>query len=1041
MSYFKKIDSQAKPLSRGLWQSTVILLFLATPAVADSTPQAVNPEPAGPYGETPYEIVWAERAESEHVQVAFDDLSGWTLAVDGDAKVSAFASGEKRIWRDSVLCLTYAGGNKPTSATLRPPNPIRLNGRVDQVRLWVYGGFYRHPGATGDKTVPEIAVLLTDRNNQEIVVDLGKVTHGGWTIAPGQLSAAETKALEYPLRFNGIRVSGLESEGNSRMFFESLEFFKPRRNPSAYPFKPLNPEVIADLDRGILPTPPEDVSTVFDQVSSDTIRFTSTAATGSVVYEIKPSNGFFNGIRVQSDSESPWFKPVDGGGLLPIGSNNPLMTGEGLDVQVKANHDRLIAVYTGDDIRFRVTYQLLGRTLAVDVVVEKGDADGLDLGRVSELPEGRAVFVPYLAYSRVSHLTTNGPAIAVGRDLFVSVLPDLFNSDFSSVVNDAEFDTQESFRVFTSTKYMPLTDGQRLPLRDRILITAAPEFQEVLPSPITSPSPNLDALKSSMYVMTYTYHLDFYKTLADFGLKNILANHHFSTFLGPDADGLASFSNRWRPRPEIGLENWTEYGDAIRDLDYRFGTYTFFPNIHPLSEHWDENRIALRYNGALHPGWWYGEYAIKLNSAAEMVRYVGQHASETYKPDATYLDIHSVMGPSAMDYEAGADGAGLARSAVLANLDAIAEVRNWYGITSGEGYHRWLFAGASDINFASMLHPKSYASASEVAPLVDFDLLKIHPREAGLMMSFQPQYFLKTGGPEVQALLDEDGTGEPPIGFYHYVATSLAFGHMAGVGYDYVPPVSRIIQIYALMISPQRRYLASDVQSIAYHDGENYLNTSDALRVGAIAESRRVRVTYEGGLTVYANLSDSDNWTVQDEIGDFVLPPYGWLAATDTQVVSASVLVDGQRVDAAQDDDYLYMRSEVSSGLAEIPTMPMKVDGSLWSVREDDGSWVVWAGDDLGVWTRATVPGWPNDITDRVLQRPDTNAIETQIEIAPERLFEDATSVRLVATQDPIVLTPDQKSDPAKKSRVIPIQSTPWIELPPGYASYRLIPQ
>jgi len=239
---------------------------------------------------------------------------------------------------------------------------------------------------------------------------------------------------------------------------------------------------------------------------------------------------------------------------------------------------------------------------------------------------------------------------------------------------------------------------------------------------------------------------------------------------------------------------------------------------------------------------------------------------------------------------------------------------------------------------------------------LDFDLLKLHPFQIGTMMGYGPTCFLTDE--EIKDL--NGGTVPGPKAFYKYIATSLAYGHMALLGYGYIPPISRAIHYYALMQGVQSEYLPDMVASISYWDGAKFLPTSQALQSDAYRRGQ-VRVTYRGGLIVTANLSETENWTVTQAGKQYVLPPFGWIITKEGPnaaaarrakeasgpILAYSALVDDKRMDFVQCPDYVY----VNGGELARRVGPLEVQGAAWLKREGKG-WLLIPCGKLGHWDK-----------------------------------------------------------------------------------------
>jgi hypothetical protein len=332
---------------------------------------------------------------------------------------------------------------------------------------------------------------------------------------------------------------------------------------------------------------------------------------------------------------------------------------------------------------------------------------------------------------------------------------------------------------------------------------------------------------------------------------------------------------------------------------------------------------------------------------------VGRKAKAFYPSDCVYLDVHTNRGPQALDFEAGAPGAGIARSQVIANGECIVEARKWYGATISEGLNRWMYAGLSDMDYATLI---TTGTAADQPPLVDFDLLKIHPFQHGTMMGHHPDRFLSA---EDQAPLYQDtGRGLGSTGFYKYVAASLAYGHMAMLGYWYVPPPARFIHFYALMQGLQSEYLTDNACEIRYHNGSELVPTSQALKDGS-QQLGRVCVRYSRGLTVFVNYNAEKPWAVESGGRSYELPPYGWFIEKPGEILAYSALVQGQRVDFVGCSEYIYL----NTGGARLAEGPLEVEGAVW-LKHEEHSWRLIPCGDLGQWERFPAPGLPTRFSD-----------------------------------------------------------------------------
>jgi hypothetical protein len=671
---------------------------------------------------------------------------------------------------------------------------------------------------------------------------------------------------------------------------------------------------------------------------------------GRLQFRVDPQAGCLHGVTV-CWNDGARFRPLAEGGLtFAVGDAEAAPPAAAAVVVATALQDERLTVRwrlarLPQSLEWEADYFVRGCSLVVDVRCASGAATGLAFGQVVGLPQPRGIEVPYLLLG-----PKPGPWIACAAGLFVSVLPDWYHSD-NSTINTRVIPPQgDRIGVLQGTTYEMLTDGRRNPLRERVLVTVSPDFSDTLPNARNPVSPNRDRLAPCMFFMADQLNPTLYRTLKRYGVDRVIATD-FAAILVANNYG-EGFAGRWRPHPTLTLEQVQEYRRGVQSLGYLFGTYMDFTDFFPGNESWDEAKVTLSSDGDFVDGWW-GNYLIKPALMPALVRSVGQKAKEAYPSDCVYLDVHTNRGPQALDFEAGAPGAGIAREQVIANGDCIVEARQAYGSTISEGLNRWMYAGLTDMDYATLI---TTGIAAEQPPLVDFDLLKIHPFQHGTMMGHHPDRFLS--GADQAPLYQDVGRGLGPDGFYKYVSASLAYGHMLILGYWYVPPPARFVHYYALLQGVQSEYLTDTASDIRYHNGTALLSTSQALIEGTQALGR-VQVRYSRGLTVSVNCNATQPWVVESGGRTYELPPYGWLIEKPNTILAYSALVQGKRVDFVRCPDYLYL----NSGDARVSEGPLEAAGAVWLKREGS-SWRLLPCGDLGRWERFPAPGLPARFSD-----------------------------------------------------------------------------
>jgi hypothetical protein len=893
--------------------------------------------------ETAYEIAWSGRQESPRAQVAFEDLTGWTARAMGDTEVALSASVERRLWRPQLAKFSYKGGSGDTVVEIRPPEPILIPGRFDAANLWLHGAWDR----VRDPQL-RVSVGLEDQAGRPYEIELGSITASYWGLQHGLLHPKAAATARLPMRFVALHISNCRTADERHAYLESLAFYPQNRKPVKAPGRSRF-AVFPTSNEGMLPTPPEGAITQV-RPSNRGAEFTSVIGGKRLRFQVDPEGGCFSGVTACWD-DGPRFHPLAAGGLtFPPGQAGGELTDEASTLVAAALTGECLTarwrlLREGRPLEWEASYAVRGCTLVLDVRCAGGEATGLVVGQVTGLPQPRGIEVPYLLLG-----PKPGPWVACSDGLFVSVLPDWYHSHCSSIDTQVSRPQDDRIGLLRGTTYQPLSDGRRNPLRERILVSVSREFADVLPNSRNPASPRREALAPYLFFMADQLCPNLYRTLKRYGMDHIIGTD-FAAILVANNYG-EGFAGRWRPHPTLTLEQVRGYRRGIKALGYLFGTYGDFTDFFPGHEAWDEAKVVLGPDGDFVDGWW-GNYLMKPALMPDLVRRVGRQAKRAYPSDCIYLDVHTNRGPQALDFEAGAPGAGIARDQVIANGDCILEARRAYGSTISEGYYRWLYAGLADMDYATLI---TTGTAADLPPLVDFDLLKIHPFQHGTMMGHHPDRFLSS---EDQAPLYQDtGRDQAPIGFYKYVSASLAYGHMLILGYWYVPPPARFIQYYALMQGIQKEYLTDVATGIRYHDGKALLPTSHALASGA-QQLGRVWVQYSRGLRLWVNYNPTTPWTVECSGRAYDLPAYGWLAEKPGAIQAYSALIDGQRVDAVRCPEYHYLRT----GAVRVSEGPLDVAGTVWLKRAGK-AWRLLPCGDLGPWERFPAEGLPERFSD-----------------------------------------------------------------------------
>jgi len=895
--------------------------------------------PDAPEGERPYEIEWAGREESPPAQVSFEDLAGWTASLRGRAEVSLAAAREHRVWRDQVLQVAMQGEATNATLEIRPPEPIPIEGEWDAIDLWaktnLAGGL--HP------TRPVLPVVVVeDARGVEHEIELSRLMGRYWYVSHAALSEQQVERIAYPAKFAALLLDRVNQPDAATVLLESIAFYREQREPHAQSPRPAQPTFPTGED-AMLPTPPEGA---VGEARPDRIQEFLCRTDEWVEFWFPPTATDRDPFSVPmkfdrgDPPEEAMLDPLHGAGILFDTPAGPVLTDSGNTELIEETTEgetlktRWRFSAEGVEAEFAVDYRIRGATLVLDVRCPGGAAMGTRFGTVMA-HDGAALQTTEVPYLQMG--TPPGPLVAYNDHVFVSALYDWPNCDFSISLVNPDPTVEDGVSINEGSVYTPLTDGRRRDLHDRIIVTVAPEFEQVLPNVPNPRAKNLEAAAEQMYVMNSGPSPIMWRTMKRYGIEHVIAMHFAGVWWRRAGEG---FSMRHRPRPEMTIEELAAYREEVRALGYDFGVLLEYRDFFPLNEWWDRNLLSLTPEGQWAPSW-SGHYATKPSAMAMLAARNAALIEARYPLDAVYMDTHTNQALTARDYEAGVPGAGSGPAQAQFNGECILACRDAHGaIICSEGIYRWLYAGLSDMDYGTWPIRSVLPAEREILP--DFDLLKIHPKNIGTGMGYNPRPFV--GQDNMAPFYSDPGERLAPPAYYQYLAATIAHGHSPILGYSYFPPMHRMIHYYAMLQGPAKEWLTDTVARIERHDGRRFVSTGEAIRRDLLGIGR-IRITYSRGMVVCVNYHHDEPWQVEIAGRGYLLPPMGWAAVKGDEIESFSALIDGRRVDYCRCPEYTYLCSPEG----ESRHGGITVDGAAYVLREGEGLRVIPCGR-LGRW-------------------------------------------------------------------------------------------
>ena len=502
----------------------------------------------------------------------------------------------------------------------------------------------------------------------------------------------------------------------------------------------------------------------------------------------------------------------------------------------------------GTNATLTVTATLQGKSLVFDFSCDQPLVGALEGGGWGPVMRRRPISLPY--YS----------------------LPILF-LDAENLFTGAFLDwtiSQASSHTGTRAAYDPRTNGSRNLLREKLVYTAAWHLDETLPNIPNAPSPYRAELSNRIV-------LDIWD-----GSFALLQQRFHALVQGGWCGPAVALVHNWQfggydnklPRhvpanPGLGGDPaLAAFVQAAEHDDIRVALHENYVDYYPNAPDFAETDIARAADGSrvkawFNPGTKIQSFAVKPTRVLPLAKTQGPEVLRRYGGSACYLDVHSAVPPwFHVDFESGQSDAGEFRASWNAHRSLWAYERDLHqGPVFGEGNNHWYWSGLLDGVEAQFGQGWSDNAGTSAPLLADFDLLKIHPLQLNHGMGYYDRWWQRgpDAGHPLPALLDQ------------YRMQEAAYGHEAFLGGEaWHDPGYAWMESHLLPPLTARTAL-SPVVAIEYDAGGTWLDASAAAK--ARSDFSRVRVRYEGGLTVWANGSDHP-WQVDEA----TLPRNGWMA-------------------------------------------------------------------------------------------------------------------------------------------------------------------
>jgi len=874
------------------------------------------------------------------------DLAKWAVEGTRGGTASAERTREEVCWSEASLKIMYAGEGGHSGFVLRPPAPLPVPADADVARLWLLGRAHGwSKSLTSEQPLLAHYLELRDARGDTHRLGFGRrVSYPFWYVARKRLPSEWTR----PLVCTGIGFTGCTNQKPRSLILDALVFARDD----------LRKTLTTDVRLDDLPFPTDPDGLLPSQLAGPFVNRIERAEhrcdlsyqgkDGRLQYVYRPATGTLDDLEVvwtrAGGTTSRRFKmAAEGGPVVEIGGRAYPPAAPGLrrtclrfDVSKERVHTRWRCEAAGGSAEYVLDLAVKGKSLLVEVEATDEALVGFTAGQIDGAADARFVDVPYWTWVAWDWGRDGG--VAVVDEVFVSGLVDWYRSRASCITfgpprisHQPEALTGESVAFAPGVRYHTRSDGRRNPLRERFIFTVSPNVHEALPNIPHPRSPNADQLARYVHstggqARRLAEQLEGWRELAAYGVNRVYIRH-FDGMWADQPQGTQEWTLTEHAAPLVGDVAMREYLDELRELGFLPVLYTNYTDLQPVAAEFDWDKIALRPNGDISDHCWPGSYPLKPLRAVELEAHYAPRIAKRFGTEGSFCDVHTAAAPwGKVDYDARLPGAAQFGTTYRCYAKLLLNERATYGAVYSEGSLHWLYAGLHDGSDGQLRSPHPHREPF----LVDFDLLKIHPKQMDAGMSWISRY--------VESPEDREELGGPEAAQDRFTAATIAFGHQGTfTGYRF-RDYRTDIKTYYLIQPLQMRYAMRTAKEIKYRDPDTgqMRTTSDVIRSGAYRHSQ-VYVRYDGGLAVRVNGSFEKGWPVTVDGETYELPPSGFVCSAP-KVLVFSATVQGRRVDYRRTDDVRFIDTRGKrQQWRELDT-----DGAAILRREANGAWSVW---------------------------------------------------------------------------------------------------
>jgi hypothetical protein len=517
-----------------------------------------------------------------------------------------------------------------------------------------------------------------------------------------------------------------------------------------------------------------------------------------------------------------------------------------------------------------------GRFAAIGLLADQPSIQDVYMGQLTSSVVTQPISVPY--YSQAVNYVGS-------LDLFENSYFDPFQSDASNL---ASGDGQEAFYALNE-------DGvSSNRLNELWKISVSNNITNVMPYPEHPASPYISALAGKVVLDIKSGSFDTIAeqiaNLGNYGVNNCVVLLEDWQRYGYDNGLPSQYPANTTLGGEVGMHS---LGSAARAAGCLFGLHQNYVDYYPDYAGYTPTATMRNADGTQMLAWLntttgIQSFATKPGLFVSLAETQSPSIHSDYGTNMAFIDVNSSATPWwRADEDASVSGSGMFgtyRDGSIALWAYERSVEN--GPVLGEGKYHWFWSGLLDGVEAQFGAESTPITNGLTAPLfVDFDLGRIHPKQANYGMGFYDRWM--PDGATITSTLQLDA----------YRMQEIIFGHQPYLTDALWSSVPRALLEQDLVSPLAKRYASQTPSAISYLVNGVWSDASAAVKAGDFSLPR---VTYLNGDTVIANSRSSIlAWN------SLQIPQYGW-AASGSGLSAYTAVVDGQIADYSQTHQSLY---------------------------------------------------------------------------------------------------------------------------------------